>query len=257
MKIAIAEMDMVWEDKERNQKIAENMVADASRAGARLIVFPEMTLTGFSMKVQEIAEENKETFHFFQKLSGKYQIGIGFDYAKKMKQEYYNCFTIVDDQELKSEYDKIHPFSMGYEAKYYQGGHQLTYAVMDDITIGTFICYDLRFPEIFMESSKRSEVMIVSANWPKQRLDQWDVLLRARAIETESYVVGVNRMGNGGGIQYCGGSKIYDPEGNEVPLVQKGSVWVGEVQKEVVKKRRLDFPVRKDRKEALYRTFYE
>ena len=151
------------------------------------------------------------------------------------------------------DYRKIHPFTYGQEGEYFQGGKQIITMEWEKTTLGAFICYDLRFPEIFQISSEDSAIIVVIANWPETRIRQWDCLLQARAIENQCFIAGVNRTGKGGGLSYNGHSALYGPTGERMTvLCEEESLLIGDVDVEEVRKLREAFPVKKDRKEALY-----
>lgn len=263
MKVALTCMDIEWENKPVNRDKCVELIKRASLCGARLILFPEMTLTGFTMNVEKCGEEYPyESMDFFLELSNKYSIGIGFGYIEKVGLKGKNHFALVDQGTLLSDYVKIHPFSYGNEDEYYEAGTELVSGVCDDMNFGMFICYDLRFPEIFMESAKVNNVLAVIANWPQPRVKQWEALLVARAIETQSIVLGVNRMGDGGGLHYDKSTFAIDSYGEKITPVDEqkvgqDQVLIFELDLESASDNRSGFPVHKDRKPSLYQTFYK
>ena len=125
--------------------------------------------------------------------------------------------------------------------------------------MGLFICYDLRFPEIFQAASEDCEVLAVIANWPRERIHHWHCLLPARAIENQSVVLGVNRRGRGGGIEYVDSSEAYDGEGNRIPC-QRITTSAGddcllcEVDLQRPQELRSEFPVKQDRRKKWYKS---
>ena len=125
-------------------------------------------------------------------------------------------------------------------------------------TLGAFVCYDLRFPEIFQISSEKSEIIFVIANWPKSRIDQWDTLLKARAIENQVFMVGVHRTGEGDGLHYNGHSAIYSPNGEAVTTIREEEcLLIGDINPEEIKEMRKTFPMKNDRREELYIKMWE
>ena len=113
-----------------------------------------------------------------------------------------------------ARYTKLHPFSFGTETAYYGRGSEVVLFEWRGITVAPFICYDLRFPEVFRHAARRgAELFCVLANWPSARADHWRTLLKARAIENQAYVMGVNRVGSDPTLSYAGGSLIYGPRG--------------------------------------------
>ena len=123
--------------------------------------------------------------------------------------------------------------------------------------VSGFVCYDLRFPEIFQAVSGRTDLILVIANWPKERIVHWETLLRARAIENQCYVAGVNRIGKGNGLEYRESSMAFDPFGERLtPADCKDSILVVDVKPETVTEIRCRYPFREDRKPDLYATLY-
>lgn len=220
MRVALGQIDMAWEDKAASFRKAEHMIQDASEQKADIIVFPEMSFTGFSMDVEKIAEdaENSQTIEKMRTLALQYKIAIGFGWAARgesARRKATNRFTVVDAAGEKiAEYTKIHPFSYGEEDQYYEKGKEIVTIPFRGRTISLFICYDLRFPEIFEIAAKKADVLFVIANWPAVRSTHWKTLLRARAIETQSYVVGVNCVGERDKTYYTGDSMAVDAIGN-------------------------------------------
>lgn len=168
MKIALTSMDTAWENKSVNKKKCRELIKRASESGARLILFPEMTLTGFTMDVQGCGETGDQCRHcptvaFFLEQSEQYGIAVGFGYIHREGEKGTNHFVVVDRGEILADYTKIHPFSYGGEDRVYIPGDQLVLAELEGIRMGLFICYDLRFSEIFQAASEDCEVLAVIA----------------------------------------------------------------------------------------------
>lgn len=260
MKIGLGQLDMIWEDKKQNQIKCEQMLKEAKNHHVDLMIFPEMTLTGFSMHTDKISEsfETSDTIAFFQNKSIQYHMAIIFGYVEKQDTKAFNRLVLVDQGKILIHYAKIHPFSFGEESLYYQGGNTLGQCILKDFHISTFICYDLRFPEIFQACSAKSEVMIIIANWPKTRAEHFRTLLKARAIENQCYAIGVNRVGEGNGLIYEGSSGIYDPYGNLITKeTNSEKLMLGEINKDIVINYRKSFPQQKDKRYSLYCSFYK
>lgn len=264
MKIALTSMDTAWENKSVNQEKCAELIKRASESGARLILFPEMTLTGFSMDVQGCGETEGRRRHcptvaFFLEQSEQYGMAVGFGYIHREEEKGTNHFVVADKGKILADYIKLHPFSYGGEDRVYIPGDRLVSAELDDIRIGLFICYDLRFPEIFQAASEDCEVLAVIANWPRERIYHWHCLLPARAIENQSVVLGVNRRGWGGGIEYVDSSEAYDCEGNRIPC-QRITTEAGddcllcEVDLRRTRQLRREFPVKQDRRKKWYKS---
>lgn len=261
MKIALAQTDVVWEDKLSNLSIAEAFIQQAAIEKVNLILFPELSFTGFSMNVKALGEDTNETIDMIKGLALKYKINIGFGYIQRFNEseKALNNYSIVScSGEVLSTYTKIHPFSFGTENLHYLGGKNITNTKINNLNISTFICYDLRFPEIFQIASKTAELIIVAANWPEARKEHWITLLKARAIENQCYIAGINRVGVGDGIKYSGNSLIIDPLGNVISSCRDNleGLIIGEIDLTLVNSVRESFKLKFDRKETLYYELY-
>ncbi len=259
MKIGLTQMDIVWEDKERNMEKAAKLIEQAAKQGVELLVFPEMTFTGFTMNTALAGEEMlfSPTLRFFKENSRKYHMAMAFGFVEDFGEEYYNKLMIVSEGRVIYDYDKIHPFNYGEEGRHYIGGHEVKTATLKDMEISGFVCYDLRFPEVFQAVSGQADMILVIANWPKERILHWETLLRARAIENQCYIIGVNRIGKGNGVEYMESSMAFDPLGERLTKAHsKSELMVIEVDADKVKQTRKKYPFKEDRQMELYETFY-
>lgn len=252
MKLAITDMDIIWEEKEKNKEQCRRMMEEAAKQCADGILFPEMTLTGFSMDVERVQDQSDETISFFSELAKEYHLAVGFGYVTRREGKGRNHFCLVDKEgKCLEDYEKIHPFTYGGEAEVYEGGNRICHAVLDGLCCGMFICYDLRFPECFQKLPMDTDAVFVIANWPESRLEHWYTLLKARAIEMQCYVVGVNRTGTGGGIKYVKSSVAYAPDGSRLQEEQGTRNRYVELDRG----KRLcyvnEFPVRQDRRRGI------
>lgn len=262
MRVALGQLDMIWEDKSASFVKAENMIKEASGAGCDIIIFPEMSFTGCSTNLKKIGEAEKDstTVAKMKELTVKYGIAAGFGWAafsNDRNRKGTNRFTIVDKKgEIAADYAKMHPFTYGGETEVYEKGEKIVSVPFWGRTISLFICYDLRFPEIFQIAARKSDVIFVIANWPAIRSAHWETLLRARAIETQSYVVGVNCFGERDGEQYSGDSMAVDSIGNIIgKLSGKEGVLVCDLDDRAWNLRK-KFATAADRREDLYKQFY-
>jgi predicted amidohydrolase len=152
------------------------------------------------------------------------------------------------------KYAKIHPFSFAGEDRVYTAGDRVVTADVDGVRVTPLVCYDLRFPEPFRTAAAETDLFLVVANWPDQRREHWRTLLRARAIENQAYVVGVNRAGTGNGLQYAGDSAAIAPLGETLAEAdEREQVLFADVDPEVVRKLRARFPALQDRRPSAYR----
>ncbi|MDO5154547.1 MAG: carbon-nitrogen family hydrolase [Eubacteriales bacterium] len=259
MRVGVTQFDIAWENKAENQKRARTLMEEAKQQKVDLLVFPEMTLTGFSMNTKLLGEEMllSPTLHFFKECSKQYDMAMMFGYVEEFGEEYYNKCMLVANGKVLMDYDKIHPFSYGDEGKHYVGGSKVKTATFMDMVVSGFVCYDLRFPELFQAVSEQAQAIFVIANWPKERVAHWEALLKARAIENQCYIVGVNRIGTGNGLEYIESSMAFDPLGERLTKPDnKAPLQVVELQAEVVASIRKQFPFKQDRKKELYANLY-
>lgn len=261
MRVALVSLDQAWEDKAENCiRVAEHVDA-AVVAGASLVVFPEMTLTGFSMAVESIGEDpgRSDTVAFFKKLaSGRIAIAFGVVHLEGGKG--VNKLVVIDREgQVLAEYRKIHPFSYGNEHLHYAPGDTLATFELEDLRIGCTVCYDLRFPALYQALARHCDVILNIANWPYRRVEHWDALLRARAIENQLFMVGVNRTGvDGNGLEYSRSTKVYDPWGESIQAIaSNGTLDIVEVEGAAVRDARNILPVFSDRRDHLYSQFYD
>lgn len=259
MKVGLTQMDIVWEDKEKNMEKAGKFIAQAAGQGVELLVFPEMTLTGFTMNTEYAGEEMlfSPTIRFFKEQSARNHMAIAFGFVENFGGEFYNKFMIVSRGRVVYDYDKIHPFNYGEEGEHYIGGHELKSVALNSMQVAGFVCYDLRFPEIFQLVSDQTDLIIVIANWPKDRILHWETLLRARAIENQCYVVGVNRIGKGNGLEYIESSMAFDPMGERLTKAHsKSGLMLVDIDVNQVEKCRAQYPFRQDRQIEFYESLY-
>lgn len=254
MKISLAQMNIVWENQFINMQKCETFIKEAHEKDSALILFPEMSLTGFTMNISSLDVEEKFILDWLKRQAVKYEINIGFGFAIKKETKAENKFVMVSKTgELLSSYTKIHPFTYGKEDLFYSKGKEISVCNIDNINISTFICYDLRFPEIFQAASKRAQLITVAASWPKERIQHWHVLLRARAIENQCFIAGINRCGEGEGLYYEGNSVIVAPSGEFMNEFILGEELVTvEVDFDLINKVKESFDIKKDRQETLY-----
>lgn len=258
MKIALAQTKIEWENKNINYDVAKRYITNAKKESVDLIFFPEMSFTGFSMNIEATAESNFETIERIKEFSNSYAMAIGFGWVKKCGEYAENHYTVIDKRgDVLSDYIKIHPFSYSGEDSFFKAGDDIRVFEYQGIKLITLICYDLRFPELFQVASREADVIVVPANWPQQRSEHWKTLLQARAIENQCYVLGINCVGNMGGLAYSGDSLVVSPDGTVMDVLSnmEGLV-IAEIGDQVTKIRS-EFPVKRDRKWELYKTMYE
>ncbi|CDM67574.1 Nitrilase/cyanide hydratase and apolipoprotein N-acyltransferase [Clostridium bornimense] len=254
MRIALAQIDIVWENFKENIEKIKKFAYEGKKKDVTLILFPEMSLSGFTNNLDALAKNEDEIVKEVIDIAIKNNINIGLGFAIKVGNKGKNKFVIVSRKgKVLSNYTKIHPFTFSGEDKVYDKGNTIDICDIEDVKFASFICYDLRFPEIFQVASKKAQVITVAANWPKEREDHWITLLRARAIENQCYVLGINRVGIGNGLEYSGASIFVSPNGKVLNEVNsKEEIVIRDIDIALVDDIRNSFDIKKDRREDLY-----
>jgi predicted amidohydrolase len=210
MKIALIQSSIVWENPEANRKYFETEINTVSPA-VDLIVLPEMFTTGFTMSPIAIAETMQgETVLWMQSLAKAKNAAITGSVVIEENANFYNRMLFVFPSGEIQHYDKRHLFTLAGEDKVYTRGTQKLIVDYLGWKICPLVCYDLRFP-VFSRNTEDYDLLLYVASWPKTRINAWDTLIKARAIENMSYVIGVNRVGEDyNGYQYTGHSQLVD-----------------------------------------------
>ncbi len=216
MKVAALQHDIVWESPETNFARLAPMIEKAAANGARFVVCTEMYSTGFSMKTDRIAElVDGPSVQFLVDQARTHGIWTCGSVPERVAREPrpYNQLVLAAPDGTVHRYAKIHPFRYGREDAHYAAGTGHLVVDIEGVRCAFFVCYDLRFADDFWNLARDTDCYVVPANWPAPRRDHWMTLLRARAIENQAYVVGVNRVGDGGKLHYSGDSMVVDPFG--------------------------------------------
>ena len=218
MKVIGLQFDIAWENKPANFERVRGLLLRAAPEKNSLVVFPEMFATGFSMNAMAIAEPGGgETEQFLAQLARECAVTIiaGVAVRGRDGQARNKALVCSPAGELICFYAKQRPFTPGAEDQHYAAGGKCALFQWQDCTVSPFICYDLRFPELFRAAAAqhRPELFAVIANFPTKRISHWIQLLRARAIENQAYVLGVNRIGDDPFYDYGGRSVLVDPLG--------------------------------------------
>ena len=216
IKAGIIQFDVSLGDVERNLATVEKRVGTLAKQGVRLVLLPEMWSTGFANeRLSELAETTPGILRHLSELSRDLHITVIGSLPEKIAQGIHNTAYVVDtDGSVTGTYQKVHLFSPTGEDRYFQPGRKAVVSNTSIGPIGLAICYDLRFPELCRALVLRgAKVVAVMAQWPAERMAHWDVLLKARAIENQVFVLGANRCGNDGDLAYAGHSRIISPFG--------------------------------------------
>ncbi len=262
MKVALVSLNQKWEDKAHNLERCETLVARCAALGADLVIFPEMTLTAFTMNTTLSAEDagTSASITAFSKVAARHAVALivgvvlkTSDEAKAMSANTLIAFSASGVEQAR--YTKMHPFSFAGENNYFKPGEAIAKMQMAEFNLGLTICYDLRFPELYSALAKDCDVLVNIANWPKRRIQHWKTLLQARAIENQTYVIGVNRTGiDGNGLEYEHSSMIFNANGELLkPLISDGEIEVFEFNLESLQEFKNGFSTKQDRQTDLYR----
>lgn len=214
IRITAIQSDIVWENKKENLRLLHDRL-QVLCGTTEIVVLPEMFSTGFSMQSHLLGEKtDAETITTLKDWSRQYQIALTGSYIAVEGTRHYNRGFFLTPTGEEYYYDKRHLFRMGNEPKSFQSGNHRPIISYLGWNICLLICYDLRFPVWSRNIKNAYDLLIYVANWPTSRRLVWDTLLRARALENQCYVCGVNRIGiDGYGLTYNGGSIIYSPKG--------------------------------------------
>ncbi|MGY1836726.1 nitrilase-related carbon-nitrogen hydrolase [Blastococcus sp. SYSU DS0510] len=216
MKVAAVQHDIVWEDREANFARLAPQVARAVGAGADLVLLTETFSTGFSMTPGIGEPEDGPSAAFLAAQAAEHGVWVGGSCPEIAEgaQLPYNCFVLAGPDGTTHRYRKLHPFTHGGEHERFRAGDGPVTVEVGGLRITPFICYDLRFADVFWRAALETDLYVVVANWPAARRRHWQTLLQARAIENQAYVVGVNRVGTAGdGTEHTGDSRIVSPMG--------------------------------------------
>ena len=230
LNIAILQANLHWENSSENLVMFDELLQQISEK-TDLIILPEMFSTGFSMNAENLAETmNGKSVEWMKKKAGELESAITGSLIITENGNYFNrLFFVYPDGSYKT-YDKRHTFTLAKEDQTYTAGKERLVVDFKGWKICPLICYDLRFP-VYARNTEDYDVLIYVANWPEKRVNAWDALLKARAIENMSYCVGVNRTGeDGDGYVYNGHSAVYDCLGNAMTTLDREAIFVEELE---------------------------
>lgn len=242
MKIALIQSSLSWENPKENRNHFEEKI-NAISESIDLIVLPEMFTSGFTMNPSALAETMQgETIAWLKHLAEAKNTAITGSLVITENNNFYNRLVFVFPSGEIKFYDKRHLFTLAGEDKVYTSGKAKFIVEYKGWKICPLICYDLRFP-VFARNVEDYDLLLYVANWPKPRIQAWDALLKARAIENMSYTVGLNRIGfDNNNMEYNGHSQIVDFIGNYVLEPQENeAVFVVELDKEKIVEARKKF----------------
>lgn len=216
MKVALIQSSIVWENPKLNRKYYEETI-NGIVGSVDLIVLPEMFTTGFTMNPQQVAETMQgETVVWLQTLAKAKKSAITGSLIIEENGQFFNRLVFVFPSGEMQYYDKKHLFTLAGEDRIYSRGGQKIVIDYLEWKICPLVCYDLRFP-VFSRNTEDYDLLLYVASWPKPRINAWDILIRARAVENMCYTIGVNRNGlDNNNFEYVGHSQVVDFLGNYV-----------------------------------------
>jgi omega-amidase len=255
LRVALGEYDTGWHRPEASLALADSVVRDAAGCGARLVVLPEMATSGFTMDTAHAVTMDSPQVRSLQEIAQRHDVWLvaGVALAEAARggaagECAVNAALVIDPEgRIVAVHRKQRLFAFAGEHEVYTAGESPTTVTIEGVRIGLFICYELRFAEVFAAVAAQCDCMVLIANWPAALRSHWDALVRARAIENQCAFVAVNRTGTGGGITYDGGSVAYDAWGDELPSDEGCGVPVVTVDPAAVAEVRRAYPFLLDR----------
>lgn len=218
--ISLAQMVFEFGKPATNLSRVEIWTEEAARRGSDLVLFPELWSSGYDLEHTTLHAERIEAGHFARlaELAKKHRIKIGSSLLERDTDRYFNTFTVFDDQGgLLAAYRKIHLFRLLEEEQYLEAGEKPVSFDPGWGRTGLAVCYDLRFPELFRRyASRGTRLMLIVAEWPEDRIAHWETLLAARAIENQTFIAAVNKVGTSKDAKLGGRSMIVNPMGDAI-----------------------------------------
>ena len=219
LKVAVIQTHLIWENPEENRRLLNDKI-NAITKPVNLIILPELFTSGFTMNATAMAETmSGETINWLKNKAKEKQAAIIGSLIITENNNFYNRLVCVEPSGEITLYNKRHSFTLAGEHNVYTSGHQKVIFNYKGWKICPLICYDLRFP-VWARNTENYDALVYVANWPKARINAWDALLKARAIENMSYCIGVNRVGlDGNNYEYSGHSAVYDVLGHKIDTI--------------------------------------
>jgi omega-amidase len=259
MRLALISLNQVWNNKSENLTRCRDFMAASRARGCDMVIFPEMTLTGFSLDVHILAEyfDQSETMSQFSALAAEFSTDIIFGCCLRQRDGSRPQNVLCHAKPTGGSevvYAKLHPFSFAGEQRVMRSGDRLGFIELSSSRFGGSICYDLRFPVPFTLMAPICTGVICIANWPEKRIFHWRSLLVARAIENQMFMIGVNRTGvDGNGLNYVKSSLIVAPDGEIItPEFSSEEFDEYDIDESKTRSYRQEFPTLRDGNFALY-----
>ncbi|NAS12580.1 amidohydrolase [Poritiphilus flavus] len=232
LKVALIQTTLVWEDPQENRNRFSKWISDLDQ-DTDLVILPEMFTTGFTMSPTNVhVSEGPGTLSWMKELASANELAIIGSMVHTEEGKHYNRLWFCKPDGSHASYDKRHTFTLAGEDKVYTAGQKKLIETYKGFSICPLICYDLRFP-VWSRNTEDYDLLLYVANWPEPRVNAWDALLKARAIENMAYCIGVNRVGQDpNGNSYVGHSSVYDCLGEQLAFSDKEQVLYASLEKE-------------------------
>ncbi len=258
LRITLIQANQVWENKQANFANYTKLLKDVDSTD--LVLLPEMFQTAFSMNAPELAESmDDSSMNWLKSLAFEKNAAVYTSLIIGENGEYFNRGVFVRPSGRVEYYDKRYRFAMAGEDRCFSAGEKETIVELHDWKINLQICYDLRFPENCrneqVDGVPKYDILVYVANWPERRISHWSALLRARAIENQCYVVGLNRVGDDAtGLHYNGASAVFNALGEEISNLRENEESVQQIvlSKDALNEVRERLPFLKDRSCRLF-----
>jgi predicted amidohydrolase len=252
MKISLVQFNPVWESPAVNRENLQKLLAPL--AATDLIVLPEMFSTGFvTAHPAGVAEKDGASLRFMQEIAAARNCAVAGSLAVEEGGRFYNRFYFVYPDGREVHYDKHHLFTYGGEHHRFTAGERPMVAEYKGVRFLLQVCYDLRFPvfsrnRLLKDGSALYDMALYVASWPEVRMDAWDALLKARAIENQCFLAGVNRVGEDPGNRYSGHTVLLGPKGEVLTACRENREEIAscEINLEELRAFRNQFPVLQD-----------
>ena len=256
IRAGIIQFDVRIGDVQRNLTAAKRRILRLGQQGVQLVVLPEMWSTGFDNEnLEELSETTPRILEDLAEVSERLHLTIVGSLPEKRPDGVYNTAYVVDrNGSIAGVYQKLHLFSPTGEDRYFRAGHEAVVAKTPLGPLGLMICYDLRFPELCRCLTLRGACMVVvMAQWPAVRVAHWEALLKARAIENQLFVLGVNRCGQDSHRVYAGHSRIISPDGEIIVKAgNRAASLLADIDLRLVEETRRQIPCLQERMPEAY-----
>jgi len=248
LNVSLIQTNLFWQNAKKNIEVFDSKINLVSQS-TDLIILPEMFTTGFSLEPQNIAENmNGDSVNWLINKANQNNVALAGSIIISENNQFFNRFIFAKPDKSFDFYDKRHLFRMANEHLKFTAGQNKVISNLNGWRIRLLVCYDLRFP-VWSRNQNDYDLIVYVANWPKPRISQWEILLKARAIENQCYTIGVNRIGfDGNNTEYSGNSLVISPKGEIMAQANDNEDCIinAELDFELLQKYRENFPVSLD-----------